>query len=407
MNPFRNPAHQRTPILNLAPDAREVDGVVTMRLYDPVDSYGEWWGVSSKEFAAALDGLGDGVTQINLFINSPGGEVWEGIAIGNALKAHPAKVIVTVEGIAASIASVIAMAGDEVIMARNAELMIHEASGLCVGQAVDMRDLADQLDRIGANLASAYADRAGGTPDEWRALMRDETWFSADEAVKAGLADRVLPVSKADDSGDGKDSKATAAFDLSVFAHAGRANAPTPNIPLANRARVPAAAGSTITKEARVSDTLLTSLRESLGLPETADEAAVMAAHTAAMSSLEELTNATDQTTLPDGVVTIDAEVLAQLRATAQQGAEARAQQQQEARERLVAAAVRDGRIAPSQREGWLRNLTADEPGASVALAALQPGLIPVSEIGTDKGADTSDDDAFYASLFPSEKASA
>jgi hypothetical protein len=99
-------------------------------------------------------------------INSPGGSVFEGIAIANALRAHPATVTVQVDGIAASIASVIAMAGDRVEMAPNSMLMIHEASGVCMGDMAEMTKMAEVLDLISTNIANAYADRVATGPGE-------------------------------------------------------------------------------------------------------------------------------------------------------------------------------------------------------------------------------------------------
>lgn len=199
--------------------ADEGDGVATIRLYDPIDSWGGEWGVSAKEFADALDELGDDVGEIRLHINSPGGEVFEGIAILNALRNHDAKVTTVVDGLAASAASFIAMAGDEVIMGRNAELMIHDAWGICIGNAEDMRDLAGRLDHLSDNIASVYAEKAGGGVAAWREHMLTETWYSAEEAVEAGLADRVQTA---------KSTKTKNTFDLSVFNYGGRAEAPAP-----------------------------------------------------------------------------------------------------------------------------------------------------------------------------------
>jgi ATP-dependent Clp endopeptidase proteolytic subunit ClpP len=188
------------------------------RLYDPVDSWGGEWGVSAKEFAAALDALPDTVNEIRLHINSPGGEVFEGIAILNALRNHDARVVAVVDGIAASAASFIAAGADELVMARNSELMIHDAWGLVVGNAADMRQMADTLDHLSNNIASVYADKSGGDVADWRAAMAAETWYSAEEAVAAGLADRV----------DKKSNAAKNHFDLSIFTYAGRDNAPGP-----------------------------------------------------------------------------------------------------------------------------------------------------------------------------------
>ena len=155
-------------------------------LYDEV---GGWFGATADEFIADLKGVT--AKNLRVRVNSPGGSVFEGIAIANALRSHPANVTVQVDGIAASIASVIAMAGDRVEMAPNTMMMIHDASGLCMGNASDMEEMAELLDLISDNIADAYAARAGGTRDEWRDRMRAETWFLPDDAVKAGLADEA------------------------------------------------------------------------------------------------------------------------------------------------------------------------------------------------------------------------
>lgn len=206
-----------------APTVEIADGVATMRLYDPIDSWGEYWGVSAKEFAEALDQIPSSTTEIRLHINSPGGEVFEGIAILNALRSHKAKVVVIVDGIAASAASAIAAGADELVMAPNSELMIHDAWGLVVGNAADMHQMAELLDHLSNNIAGIYAAKAGGTVDEWRAAMQRETWFSAQEAVDAGLADRVGAASPS--------SNASNRFDLSIFTYAGRSAAPAPGAP--------------------------------------------------------------------------------------------------------------------------------------------------------------------------------
>lgn len=196
------------------------NGTASLRLYDPIDSWGGEWGVSAKEFAAALDAV-KSAEEIRLHINSPGGEVFEGITIANQLRQNPAKVVAVVDGLAASAASFIACAADETVMAPNSQLMIHDAWGLCVGNAKDMRDHADLLDHLSANVADMYAQKAGGSVDTWRAAMLAETWYSAQEAVDAGLADSVLGADAATEG---------AAFDLSVFRFQGRDNAPDPTV---------------------------------------------------------------------------------------------------------------------------------------------------------------------------------
>ena len=210
-----------TPVRAEIPPSTLDGTTAVLRLYDPVDSYGEFWGVSAKEFAQALDDLPSNITEIRLHINSPGGDVFDGVAIVNTLRAHSARVVAVVDGIAASAASFIAAAADETLMAPNSELMIHDAWGLCVGNAAEMQQMAEMLDHISDNIASIYAAKAGGTVADWRAAMAKETWYSAEEAVAAGLADAVQELAAP--------VAAQNRHDLSIFTYAGRAAAPAPD----------------------------------------------------------------------------------------------------------------------------------------------------------------------------------
>jgi ATP-dependent protease ClpP protease subunit len=148
-----------------------------------------YWGVTAQDFVTALNAVT--ASSINLHINSPGGEVFDGVAIYNALEQHPATVTSYVDGIAASAASFIAMAGDTVVMARNATMMIHDASGMCIGDANTMRQTADLLDKISNTIAGIYAEKTGGDVADWRATMQETAWYNADEAKAAGLADQI------------------------------------------------------------------------------------------------------------------------------------------------------------------------------------------------------------------------
>ncbi|MBM4551526.1 hypothetical protein GS445_17970 [Rhodococcus hoagii] len=124
-------------------------------------------------------------------------------------------------------------------MCRNAEMMIHDAWGYCGGNAAEVRKYADELDRVSDNIASIYADRTDATTEEWRDVMRDEVWYSADEAVTAGLADRVEAKKK-----DSDKDNASASFDLSIFNYAGRRAAPAPSHSPSRRAPPHRARGS-------------------------------------------------------------------------------------------------------------------------------------------------------------------
>jgi len=160
--------------------------VAEVSIYDEIG----YWGVTAKDFRAALDALGD-VARIDLRINSPGGDVFVGLTIFNMLERHEAEIVVTVDGIAASIASVIAMAGNRIVMPENAFLMIHDPSGFVIGGADDMRDLADVLEKVKASMVGIYATRSGQKPEKIGELMAAETWLSAQEAKDLGLADEV------------------------------------------------------------------------------------------------------------------------------------------------------------------------------------------------------------------------
>jgi ATP-dependent Clp protease protease subunit len=143
-----------------------------------------------KDRKAEIEAIGP-IAELTVRINSPGGSVFDGVAIYNALKRHDAAITVWIDGIAASIASMIAMAGDEVVMPENAMLMLHDPSGLVMGNASDMRGMAEALDRMKAGMVAAYRDKPGRDDAEIEALMRDETWLSAEEALGLGLADRI------------------------------------------------------------------------------------------------------------------------------------------------------------------------------------------------------------------------
>lgn len=164
------------------------------------DAIGEW-GVTARDF---LNDLSMVKGAVELHLNSEGGEVFDGMAIYDALKRRGG-VTVVVDSLAASISSVIAQAGERRIMAPNATMMIHDASSGMAGNASELRSLADLLDMTSDNIASVYADRSGTDVAAWRAAMQATTWYSAADAVKAGLADEVrggAPITAAVDKGN-------------------------------------------------------------------------------------------------------------------------------------------------------------------------------------------------------------
>lgn len=198
----------------------------TLYLYGPIDSWGGPWGISAAEVASALADLPAGTTDLTMRINSPGGEVFEAVAIMNLLRDHSARITARVDGLAASAASFLAVSADETIMGGNTELMIHDAWGLAIGNAADMRQYADLLDRTSNDIASVYEAKAGGGTQAWRDYMLAESWFTAQEAVDLGLADSV---NTGTDAADAADPAARMTFDTAtLFQHAGRAAAPAP-----------------------------------------------------------------------------------------------------------------------------------------------------------------------------------
>ena len=160
-------------------------------IYDVIgeDFFGE--GVTPKSVRDQMKSM-DKAEPLLVRINSPGGSVFDGVAIKTLLEEWQAGVSVQVDGIAASAASYIAMAGSTISMASGSMLMIHNPWSVVVGNASDMRKEADLLDRVGDQLAAAYATKSGASLDQIKAALEAETWYTADEAVAAGLADAVL-----------------------------------------------------------------------------------------------------------------------------------------------------------------------------------------------------------------------
>jgi len=146
---------------------------------------------------------------ISVRINSPGGDVFDGVAIFNALKEHPAHVTTKIEGLAASIASIIALAGDEVQAHKNAMYMVHDPWVLAAGNQYDLREIADILEKISGNMVDIYSQNSNIGKKEIREMLKAETWFTAKEAKERGFIDTII---------DGKAVKAQ--FDLSMYANA-------------------------------------------------------------------------------------------------------------------------------------------------------------------------------------------
>ena len=186
----------------------EESGESTLYLYDVIVSDDYWGGISAEKFVKELNAL-DAPT-IHLRINSPGGEVFAARAIEAAIRNHPARIVAHVDGYAASAASFVAMACDEVEIAPGGFFMIHKAWTFTAGNADDLLHTAEMLEKLDASLVDTYAKKTGCTPEEIAGWMKAETWFSAGESVERGFADRVAEAAP----------KAQADWNLSVYANA-------------------------------------------------------------------------------------------------------------------------------------------------------------------------------------------
>lgn len=376
----------------------------SLYLFDEISSL---WGVGAQDVVDQLKEIDS--KQLNVHINSPGGNVWDGLAIMNALRDHPAKVSVIVDGLAASIASVIAMAGDEIVMNRGAQMMVHNPSGVAMGDAKTMRELADTLDKSASSIASVYAARAGGTEADWQNAMNAETWYTAQEAVDAGLADRV----------DAKQAEDIAAkFDLSIFNHAGRSQAPDPYMPVRPNSPVSAAQAAARIHNAPVrgaqpqgegemqfSDEQLNTLRTRLGLNTDAQLTADQIV--AALSTPEpEPPQEPDPNPEPPatkkvaGTMVIDASAWDAQQQAIKALQVKQAKRDREDRDEIIAQAVKDGKFAPARKDHWAKLWDADPEGTRATIDGLAKNVIPVEA----KGFGVEDEDDFnieFASLFP------
>lgn len=206
------------------PDVRSEAPPVTLdgttariRMYQSIDDWGEFWGMSANELADQIDALPSNIDTIELLINSPGGFVFESIAMVNALRRHSAKIVAIIDGIAASAASFIATSADETWMMPNSTMMLHAPWGFIVGNAKDLREYADILDDLTLNMSEIYAAKTGDSAEEWleRLSTGDDMYYSATEAVEAGLADGVLDP-KPDTDPDASASASTKTADASA-----------------------------------------------------------------------------------------------------------------------------------------------------------------------------------------------
>lgn len=189
----------------------------TIYVYDIIDAY---WGVSASDFTRALSAIT--VPNINLRVNSPGGDVFEARAMMAAIAEHPATITAKIDGIAASAATALTLACDAVEIVEGGFYMIHQAWTLALGNADDMRTTAGLLDKIDGVLVDGYVKKSGKAEDEVRAWMKAETWFTAQEAIDAGFAETLVAI--------GASNTSARTFNVAAYANAPKALTEEPKI---------------------------------------------------------------------------------------------------------------------------------------------------------------------------------
>jgi ATP-dependent protease ClpP protease subunit len=374
-------------------------------VYDAIDP---WWGLDPQQFVQAIDSLD--VDQINLYVNSPGGSVYGAQAMTAALDRSTATITAYVDGLAASAASFLITAADEVVMAPGAEIMIHDALTITWGNAAEHEKSTNQLNRLSDTIAGQYAAKAGGDPAEWRQIMQGEQWYSAQEAVDAGLADRIA-------GADDEEQDVENLFDLSVYAYAGRSHAPNPAMPrrapaqrpsafsriaaaLTSPSRAhkrPAEPDGPITHENKEVERMpdIKKVTDRLGLSAEATEDDIV-------NAIDGLEKPTTPAKLPEGVVAVDKAQFEALKADAAEGREARKEQIANRRDDVVNMAVTDGKIPAGRRDHYRNLLDLDEEGTTEVLNKLESNTIPLVAKGNGGSVDDStDEDAVYNKFFP------
>lgn len=343
--------------------------------------------------------------KVTVRISSPGGDAYQGVAIMNTLRNYPRHVTCIVDGVAASAASYIAIGGaDTALMAPNSELMIHEAFRAANGNATQLEKMAADLNRISANIASIYAGKAGGTVNQWRSLMREETWFSAREAIDAGLVDGLA-----------NQAAPAAHADSIVYAmahnyrYASRDDAPAPKIPTTRKERKMGFFDNLVrneedTQSAPTPGSFTTEQwAELTGLlklePETATADDVLDTIKEIISEAKKLSQSSQEEAAlnilnraADAPVTVDRRVWREMQDAIHRGVTARDQDDRLAAEQVVNQAVRIGKISSTNREDWISSYLKDPDSTVKAMNQRQE--IPRVEIGHGRSPDWENNEA-------------
>lgn len=384
-------------ILNLA-------GVSELLLYGEI---GPWTENPASEVVSRVQAVT--ASTIVLRVNSPGGDAFDATAIMNALRHHPARVVVVVEGLAASAASLIAVgAADELIMAPSSELMIHNAWCSALGDAMELGEVAARLEAESRRIAEVYAGKAGGEVDTWLQLMAAETWFTAEEAVEAGLADRVGLYRDTDSDSDLAVAACASSRIMAKYRYSSRAEAPSPGLfscpqegthmsvldKIAHRLglkadepeeRVLAALDEVLAVKAPAEDAPVVDedpVEEPVEPTTPEDEAVAPEEEPEPTEEAEE-----EPEESPDDLITVTRGDWEDLHALAQEGLDARAAQRQREAVEFAQNAVDEGRIGAARKGAWVNRWLDDPARAESDMAAIPKNLIPRVEVG--HGADS------------------
>lgn len=366
----------------------------TLHIYDVIGADLFFGGVDVNELVHEIEALDDDA-ELDVRINSPGGAAWDGLTLANAIMRHPGKTTTHVDGLAASAASLIALAGDDVVISKYGQMMLHNArGGLYSATAEELIDAGKTLQKLNGSMAEFYADRAGGESTEWARAMKRETWYSAEEAKSAGLATEI------DESGKREEVEAAAAASIAkasaMFKYAGRQAAPSPS------ARVEDGSTDPEPKEEAKVPAISKKVAERLGLGEDATEEEVLA-------KLGEVDtdggdgdegDGSDGDGTPDnvdegqvaelaaaaaklGLSVIDPGTLAEMQRNSSLGAKAHAQMETQRITAAVDAAISLGKITPARKEHFVTLMRADEVGTTQLLAGIPAyTAVPMNELG-------------------------
>jgi ATP-dependent protease ClpP protease subunit len=365
---------------------------VVVHVYDTIGADLFFGGVDAAELVAEIEALDDD-TELEARINSPGGYAWDGLTIANALMRHPGPTSTYVDGLAASAASIVALAGDTVTISKYGQMMLHNAHGGVYGTAEELKAGAEVLGKLNNSMADFYADRAGGDAADWRRVMSRETWYNAEEAKTAGLATAV------DESAKREESEQAVALTLptaaAYYKYPGREAAPAPTASAADGPSGPDTGG----KRVPISE----KLAERLGLPADATDDDV----NAKLDELEAGKGKADEADPPAdapagdvpaetgavekvaaeakklGLAVVPPEKLEQMSTDAAMGKAAYEEMTRRRHTAVLDEAINKGKIVPAQRPHFASLLALDEHGTTKVLAEIPAETAaPMAELG-------------------------